>query len=103
MNIEIKETPEKSISKGKNTLSMNEQKINKLKEKYNKLLKRMAAIPGVSGMFAVGMMSSTHSFPVAIAGGLIACGSGLLIAKTHELILKRKIDRLEKEETAKRR
>ena len=100
--VEVKKNPEEAIAKGSNTISINEQKLDRLRKKYDALLKRMQAIAGVSGMFAVGMMSSTHSFPIAIAGGVIAYGAGMLIAKTHQLILKRKIEKLEKEEGKRR-
>ncbi len=102
MNIEVKEGPDKAMEKGNSKLSINKDRLERLKEKYNKLLKRMQAIPGLAGMFGVGMMASTHSVGIAVLGGAIALGTGMLIAKTHELVLKRQINSLEKE-TVKRK
>ena len=103
MNYEIKESPTRAQYKGSNEATIKNSKLEELKEKYHKSYTRMAAIPGLAGMATIGTISTSHDYPLAFAGGAIFLGAGLLIAKTHQLILKRKIDTLEKEVSNKRK
>ncbi len=102
MDINITNSPNKADFKGNNKIHIKQSKLEKLKAKYEKVKNREAIIPSIAGVTTVGIVSTTpYGIPIAILGGAIILSAGILISKTHQLILKRRIEKVE--ESIKRR